>query len=159
MSEIKTPLRYPGGKTRAAEMLTSSAPYFEEYREPFIGGGSVFIKMKQKNPTATYWINDLYYDLFCFWDETKNNVNEVIEIVRKWKRAYPNGRDLYAFLCAELLNFSKLERAAAFLYLIELHFLVQALVEDIVKAHLMEDLPKVAFKELLMLPHYLKMLK
>lgn len=48
MREIKTPLRYPGGKTRAAEMLTSSAPYFEEYREPFIGGGSVFVKMKQK---------------------------------------------------------------------------------------------------------------
>lgn len=48
MSETKTPLRYPGGKTRAAEMLISSAPYFEEYREPFIGGGSVFIKMKQK---------------------------------------------------------------------------------------------------------------
>lgn len=48
MGEIKTPLRYPGGKIRAAEMLISSAPYFEEYREPFIGGGSVFIKMKQK---------------------------------------------------------------------------------------------------------------
>ena len=122
MSEIKTPLRYPGGKTRAAEMLISSAPYFEEYREPFIGGGSVFIKMKQKNPSATYWINDLYYDLFCFWDETKNNVNEVIEIVRKWKKAYPNGRDLYAFLCAEFLNFSKLERAAAFFILNRITF-------------------------------------
>lgn len=52
MGETKTPLRYPGGKTRAAEMLTSSAPYFEEYREPFIGGGSVFIKMKQKKSNS-----------------------------------------------------------------------------------------------------------
>ena len=43
MKEIKSPLRYPGGKTRAAQMLINLAPDFEEYREPFIGGGSVFI--------------------------------------------------------------------------------------------------------------------
>ena len=62
MKEIKSPLRYPGGKTRAAEMLINLAPDFEEYREPFIGGGSVFIKMKQKFPNAKYWVNDLFYD-------------------------------------------------------------------------------------------------
>lgn len=43
-------------------------------------------------------------------------------MVRKWKKAYPNGRDLYAFLCAELFNFSKLERAAAFFILNRITF-------------------------------------
>lgn len=86
MKEIKTPLRYPGGKTRASEMLVNTMPDFKEYREPFIGGGSVFIKAIQNNPSANYWINDLYYDLYCFWDEVKNNMNELIVIVKKMEK-------------------------------------------------------------------------
>ena len=122
MNNIKTPLRYPGGKTRAAEMLTSGAPYFEEYREPFIGGGSVFIKMKQKQPYAKYWINDLYYDLYCFWDEAKNHHEEMIKIIREWKTKYTDGKVLHAYLCNNLFNFSKIERAAAFFVLNRITF-------------------------------------
>ena len=46
MKSLKTPLRYPGGKSRAC---TKMDPYFpdlreyKEYREPFLGGGSVAI--------------------------------------------------------------------------------------------------------------------
>ena len=57
MREIKTPLRYPGGKTRASKMLVNNMPEYKEYREPFIGGGSVFIRAKQSNPLANYWIS------------------------------------------------------------------------------------------------------
>ena len=44
MKSLKTPLRYPGGKSRAC---TKMDPYFPdlrdyvEFREPFLGGGSV----------------------------------------------------------------------------------------------------------------------
>ena len=42
MKALKTPLRYPGGKSRAAKYLISQFPYdIIEYREPFLGGGSV----------------------------------------------------------------------------------------------------------------------
>ena len=40
-TSLKTPLRYPGGKSRAIKKM---APYFpnlgeyDEYREPFLGG-------------------------------------------------------------------------------------------------------------------------
>ena len=40
MRYIKTPLRYPGGKSRAAERLLKLAPQCKEFREPFLGGGS-----------------------------------------------------------------------------------------------------------------------
>ena len=42
MKSLKTPLRYPGGKSRACEKM---GPYFpdlrdyDEFREPFLGGG------------------------------------------------------------------------------------------------------------------------
>ena len=41
---LKTPLRYPGGKSRACAKIESYFPdlsKYKEYREPFLGGGSV----------------------------------------------------------------------------------------------------------------------
>jgi DNA adenine methylase len=36
---IKSPLRYPGGKSRAVQRLLTLVPeMFDEYREPFVGG-------------------------------------------------------------------------------------------------------------------------
>ena len=122
MKEIKSPLRYPGGKTRAAEMLINLAPDFEEYREPFIGGGSVFIKMKKKFPNAKYWVNDLFYDLYCFWFEIKNNKEDVINIIKKWRNDYNIGKELYKYLCDNLFTFSDIERAAAFFILNRITF-------------------------------------
>ena len=68
MSEIKSPLRYPGGKSRAISQIVRYLPLnFSEYREPFVGGGSLFIYLRQKRPDLKIWINDLNYELYCFW--------------------------------------------------------------------------------------------
>lgn len=37
---IKSPLRYPGGKSKAIKFIAPLIPKFKEYREPFLGGGS-----------------------------------------------------------------------------------------------------------------------
>ncbi|MDR3286117.1 MAG: DNA adenine methylase [Prevotellaceae bacterium] len=47
---IKSPLRYPGSKSRAVETIAKLRPNFDEFREPFLGGGSVFISAKQRYP-------------------------------------------------------------------------------------------------------------
>lgn len=39
---ICSPLRYPGGKSRAVEKIAGLIPVFEEFREPLVSGGSVF---------------------------------------------------------------------------------------------------------------------
>ena len=57
---IKSPLRYSGGKSRVVKIIAPLIPEFDEYREPFVGGGSVFVYLKQKYPNKKYWINDLY---------------------------------------------------------------------------------------------------
>ncbi|NMG60172.1 DNA adenine methylase, partial [Geitlerinema sp. P-1104] len=42
---IRTPLRYPGGKSKAIRQIFAKFPSsFNAYREPFVGGGSVFIE-------------------------------------------------------------------------------------------------------------------
>ena len=53
MSELKTPLRYPGGKSRAVKKMAQWLPdmkNYREYREPFIGGGSFALYLAQMYP-------------------------------------------------------------------------------------------------------------
>ena len=72
MKSLKTPLRYPGGKSRACEKMS---PYFpdlrdyREFREPFLGGGSVAIYITKKYPNLDIWVNDLYEPLVNFWQQ------------------------------------------------------------------------------------------
>lgn len=71
MKDLKTPLNYPGGKSRATDHLFSreNLPRREirEYREPFLGGGSCAIAFTKKFPGVPVWVNDKYFNLFCFW--------------------------------------------------------------------------------------------
>lgn len=72
---LKTPLRYPGGKSKA---MNKMAPYFPEksmikhYREPFLGGGSVALWMTQNYNLETVWVNDLYWPLYNFWIQLRD---------------------------------------------------------------------------------------
>ena len=53
MKSLKTPLRYPGGKSRACTKMDVYIPDlrdYKEYREPFLGGGSVAIYITKKYP-------------------------------------------------------------------------------------------------------------
>ena len=63
-----TPVRMPGGKSNALKFLDKYLiKDFAEYREPFFGGGSVGLYLMQFNKDADYWINDLFYPVYCFW--------------------------------------------------------------------------------------------
>ena len=64
----RSPLRYPGGKQRAIKEIAKHLPrHAREYREPMVGGGSVFFYLKQRAFAETYWINDKFTDLVEFW--------------------------------------------------------------------------------------------
>ncbi len=70
MKSLKTPLRYPGGKSRACTKMDVYIPDlrdYKEYREPFLGGGSVAIHITKKFPHLEVWVNDLYEPLYNFW--------------------------------------------------------------------------------------------
>ena len=49
--------RYPGGKSRVRKLILSYAPEnYQEYREPFVGGGGIFWGVDQSKKR---WINDI----------------------------------------------------------------------------------------------------
>lgn len=111
---IKSPLRYPGGKSRAVKIISPLIPDFDEFREPFLGGGSVFIYAKQRFPNKKFWINDLYFELYKFWEMSQKRVDALIDKIYEWRNRFPEGRELHKFLNENLEGFDDLERAAAF---------------------------------------------
>jgi len=75
MKSLKTPLRYPGGKSRACTKMDPYIPdlrNYKEYREPFLGGGSVAIHVAKKYPHLNIWVNDLYQPLVNFWQQLQD---------------------------------------------------------------------------------------
>lgn len=119
---IKSPLRYPGGKSKALKSIAPLIPDFKEYREPFLGGGSVFFYVKQKYPNRKYRINDLYSKLYKFWSESQDNLEGVVQQVITWKKKYKEGKVLYRFLIDNFTSFNPLESAAAFFVLNRITF-------------------------------------
>jgi DNA adenine methylase len=93
MKSLKTPLRYPGGKSRAC---TKMDPYFpdlreyKEFREPFLGGGSVAIHITKKYPHLDIWVNDLYEPLVNFWQQLQMFGPEMKTKLQELKSRYPD---------------------------------------------------------------------
>ncbi len=57
---MRSPFRYPGGKTRAGiqRLILDQMPHgIQEYREPFVGGGGIFFALDPKR-VKRRWIND-----------------------------------------------------------------------------------------------------
>ena len=92
---IKSPLRYPGGKSRAVKKILPLIPDdIQEFREPFVGGGSVFIALKQHLPDISYAINDLNYNLIAFWKTARDRNQEFRQVIESYREKF-EGDSLY----------------------------------------------------------------
>jgi len=92
MTSLKTPLRYPGGKSRATKKMAEFFPLFKDYtefREPFVGGGSVALYITQMYPHLDIWVNDLYVPLYNFWKELQYDGSRLRNELVKLKNAHP----------------------------------------------------------------------
>ena len=83
--KYSTPLRYPGGKSRAIKFLSQHLPKIESYREPFLGGGSMALYVTQTYPNPDVGVNDLYYPLFAFWVTLRDHGQQFCDDLRELK--------------------------------------------------------------------------
>lgn len=112
-----SPLRYPGGKSKALEQILPNIPaQIGEFREPFVGGGSVFLAIKKlfKGRINQYWINDLNPDVMHFWRALRDLPHELVAQVTQFRDGYREGRALYEFLLNEKNMRSDFDRAVRF---------------------------------------------
>ncbi len=121
---IKSPLRYPGGKSRSIKKIIEYLPdNFLEFREPFVGGGSLFIYLKQQYPHLKIWINDLNTELFIFWKIAQSDLEKLVKEVFKIKNSCLNGKKLFKELTEVSLDeLSELDRAVRFFVLNRITF-------------------------------------
>ena len=125
MKSLKTPLRYPGGKSKAIKTLSPWFPQIiSEYREPFIGGGSIAIEVTKSNPDIPVWINDLYVPLYNFWVQLRDRGEELSERVREEKqrtldagekdKVTAKAKELFNKYKEEIDSYDDFEKAVAF---------------------------------------------
>ncbi|MBN3923687.1 DNA adenine methylase [Nostoc sp. NMS4] len=121
---FKSPLRYPGGKSKAINQIIGYLPEsFSEFREPFVGGGSVFIYLRQKFPDIKVWINDLNRELFLFWKVAQSELAQLVKEIRHIKVKYTDGKLLFTELTSvDVNNLSDLDRAVRFFVLNRITF-------------------------------------
>ena len=125
IKSLKTPLRYPGGKSKAIKTLSQWYPkIISEYREPFIGGGSIAIDITKSNPDIPIWINDLYVPLYNFWVQLRDRGEELSERVIEEKqntldegdrdKVTESAKELFNKYKEEIDTYDDFEKAVAF---------------------------------------------
>ena len=122
LKSLKTPLRYPGGKSRACPKMDPYFPNLDncvEFREPFLGGGSVALHVTKKYPHLKITVNDLYEPLVNFWVTLQTFGTDLTDKLRDYKSTHPDpvsAKELF-LNSKEVINKSgvdSIERAAAF---------------------------------------------
>jgi DNA adenine methylase len=107
----RSPLRYPGGKTRGVDFITQFFPEnLDKLLSPFFGGGSIELSVAAQG-TLVYGY-DIFSPLVEFWQCLLTQPNELADEVEKH---YPLPRDRFYELQATQTEFkTKLERAAVY---------------------------------------------
>ena len=93
LKSFKTPLRYPGGKSRACTKMDMYFPdlrNYTEFCEPFLGGGSVAIHVAKKYPHLKITVNDLYEPLINFWIQLQQFGDDLTEKLVDYKNNHPD---------------------------------------------------------------------
>jgi DNA adenine methylase len=76
---LKSPLRYPGGKTRAIKHLLPHIPE-GDICSPFLGGGSLELVLAEDRKVYAY---DAFYPLYNFWNCLYTDKQRLVQKVKK----------------------------------------------------------------------------
>jgi DNA adenine methylase len=108
---MRSLLRYPGGKTRAVNIILKLIPKdVKELCAPFLGGGSVELACTSKGIKVDSY--DIFEPLVEFWECLLDNPIQLADEVSKY---FPLPRiDFYALQKNQTFLTKKIERAAVF---------------------------------------------
>lgn len=111
---LKSPLRYPGGKSRAIKEIMQYFPAgLDTICSPFLGGGSIELALASKGIDVYGY--DVFQPLTDFWQELLKEPKVIAEIVRKY---YPLTNAKFYSLQKDFLKLtSKKDRSAVFFVL------------------------------------------
>ena len=99
---VKSQLRWPGGKTLLFKRLAAFFPAHTSYREPFVGGGSVFFA---KRLAARSHLNDAHPAVFAYYTALREHFDQFAGLLRQQKGDL---RDVFENWCSrrDLMQFT-----------------------------------------------------
>ena len=76
------PLPYHGSKVRIAQILAHLRPWeFQEYREPFLGGGALFYWLRRVAPCERYWLSDIDPEAVNFHCTLRDDADALVSLL------------------------------------------------------------------------------
>ena len=111
--QVKTCLRFPGGKFYGLKKIKPFLKIFhDEYREPFVGGGSVFLS--KRLASKVNWVNDIDTDLINFYQiiQNRDSRKELYELLTNEIASRKHHAEVKSMIPKD-----KIEQAFRFFYL------------------------------------------
>ena len=82
-------VKWAGGKSQLLNEIRLKYPKnIEKYCEPFVGGGAVLFDILETYNPKEVLINDINKELINTYCQIKNNVKDVIKVLKKWQSIY-----------------------------------------------------------------------
>lgn len=92
-------IKWPGGKEKELQQIVDNCPdEFENFYEPFVGGGSVFMAIQANN----YFINDFSTELIDLYRAIQSSDNAFFEFVDGMELTWTNIEDFFDLYNGEL---------------------------------------------------------
>jgi DNA adenine methylase len=122
MTKIEVPrfVKWAGGKLQLINQFESIYPKkIERYFEPFVGSGAVAFYIIQKYNPSEVFISDINKELITTYNVVKNNVEELISLLKEHKKNHElKEKEYYLEMRGKNINtLSMTEIAARFIYL------------------------------------------
>ena len=121
MSKCKSILRWVGSKKRIINEIIENLPEeMNDYYEPFLGSGVVYLYVPNKSKS---YINDNNKDLISIYKHIKKNHKEMIKLLNKLYKDYMNSNDKKEYYLNKRERFNKLinkyniERAVLYIFI------------------------------------------
>ncbi len=112
-------LKWAGGKKGLVSILDKLTPnHIERYFEPFLGSGAFFFYLVQTRKKFQAILSDSNFELINTYKEVRDNVNELIEILKDHQENYYKNREkYYYYIRDEYISKNNAEQAGRFIFL------------------------------------------
>jgi DNA adenine methylase len=105
-------LKWAGGKTQLLQELESHVPRFENYFEPFLGGGALFFRLASRGSTFRARLSDLNAELVNAYRVVKSDAGGLIARLRQHETAYARDPSSFYYDLRKASPAGKVQRAA-----------------------------------------------
>lgn len=110
-------VKWAGGKRQLLNTIRSMLPAkYGAYYEPFLGGGAVFLDILRHQSSRKYFVSDLNQELILTYEVIRDNVNDLIKILKGHAASFNNNREYYNRVRSQSPD-RRVEEAARLLFL------------------------------------------